>query len=132
MGLMRPKRPWRRTLHDIQILLTAWARWVNLQSIDIGYPHQSPFVRLSRISGWSTRLPPLNDDMGIAVDQAVARLRKRCKGSRGDFRYTVLVRHYLGHQSDSHIARKLRIDRRQVATARTAAESWVDSHLSPE
>ncbi len=118
-----------KSISDIQQILFEWARWSAQGGVDIGYPHSTPFYRMSKLGGWGAKMPLIDDQYATLVDRAVGRLRIRCRGHRNDLRYKALVRAYLGRQTDQNIARKLRTDRRTVKTARIAAESWVESHI---
>jgi len=118
-----------KSINDIQQVLFEWARWTAQGGVDVGYPHASAFYRMSKQSAWAAKTPLIDDTYAMLVDQAVARLRLRCKGIRHDHRYRALVRAYLGGQTDFAIAEKLRTDRRTVKSARQAAESWVESHI---
>ena len=118
-----------KAINDIQQVLFEWARWSAQGTVDVGYPHATPFYRMSKLGGWGAKAPLIDDQYAGLVDHAVARLRLRCKGNPKDYRYKALIRSYLGRQTDQAIARKLRTDRRTVKEARRAAESWVESHI---
>jgi len=121
----------RNSRSDIQMLLEEWSRWRRLgHGANIGYPSQSAFVRVSKMGGWATKIPLITDEQAGRVDLAVSRLKLKC--IKGDLRWEVLTDRYLGGKSDSVIARRLRVDRRTVATARKAAESWVESYIDSE
>jgi len=123
----------RETRHnsDIQLMLLEWARWRSIgHGVNIGYPRQTPFYRMSKASGWGAKMPTITDEMGGRIDLAVARLKIRCPD--GDLRWETLTDSYLGGKTDSAIARRLRVDRRTVCSARRAAESWVEAHVDIE
>ena len=116
-----------KNINDVQQILFEWARWTGQDSVDIGYPHSTGFYRMSKLGGWGAKAPLIDDTYACLVDSAVSRLRMRCRGIPGDYRYKALVRAYLGRQTDFAIARKLKADRRTIKAARQAAESWVES-----
>ena len=117
---------------DIQKLLTECARWSLSGGVDVGYPHSTPFYKISKMSGWSSKTPLISDDMAGRVDKAVAMLELRCRNRPEDKRYIMLDGVYIKRKYISQIAEKLRIDRRTAAAALHAAESWVDSQIFTE
>jgi len=117
---------------DIQRILLEWARWTSVGGVDIGYPHATPFYRASKMGGWGAKTPLIDDELAGRIDRAVAMLELRCRNRQEDLRYRALECAYLKRMPDWRIGEKLRRDRRTVATARHAAESWVDSQIFTE
>ena len=114
---------------DIQRVLTEWARWSNVGGVDIGYPHSTPFYRMSKSDGWGTKEPLISDELAGRVDRAVAMLELRCRHRREDLRYIALDGVYKKRKPIYQIAEKHRRDRRTISSALQAAESWVDSAI---
>ena len=114
---------------DIQNLLSEWARWTKTGGVDVGYPHCTPFYRESKMGGWGAKTPLIDDELAGRIDRAVASLELRCRHREEDLRYIALDCSYLRRMTDWQIGEKYRRDRRTIATARHAAESWVDSQI---
>ena len=116
---------------DVQTMLFEWARWrVSGGGVDIGYPSQTAFSRMMRPAGYRTSTTSLiSDEMAGTVDLAVSRLKIRCLGISGDFRFEAVTDCYLLGKTDAFIARRLKCDRRTIQSARKAGESWIDSHM---
>ena len=114
---------------DIQQLLTEWARWTSVGGVDIDYPHCTPFYRESKMGGWGAKLPRIDDEMAGRVDRAVASLELRCRHRPEDLRWPALEWAYLKRRPLYQLAEKRRVERRRIASALVAAESWVDSQI---
>jgi len=126
---------------DIRELLRRWGLQRSVDSAyHIDYPHRAAFVSQMRQSGAATvKLPPLDDDTHGRLNAAIGALKLRSEPVRDDYRYAVLVLYYRGDDalgddkrpmhSEKDIARRLKISRSAVHTARIAAESWVDAML---
>jgi hypothetical protein len=115
--------------NDIQALLTEWGRWTKTGGVDVGFPHSTPFYRLSKSAGWASREPLISDELAGRIDRAVASLELRCRHKDTDMRYQALEWTYLRRRPLYQLAEKHRVDRRQASSSLRAAESWVDSQI---
>lgn len=120
-------RPQRAASEVVQDRLTKWARWHRSSGISIGYPSEAAFHRMSRQGRATVKAAQCSDDEALGVDMAVSALRTRSEGV--DQRWEVLARRYLWNQSDSAIARSLKLSRHTVKEIGIAAESWIDARL---
>ncbi len=111
----------------IQDLLYEWGRWHHSSGIHLGYPSEATFHRMSRHGRATVKAASISDDEALGVDKAVSELRTRSEGL--DLRWEVLARTYLWHQSQSAIARHLRLSRHTVRDLLVQAEAWVDARL---
>lgn len=118
-----------RNQSDIQKILSEWARWTAIETVDIGYPHSTPFYRLSKSAGWGAKIPLISDELAGRVDKAAGMLELRCRNRPEDKRYTMLEGVYLKRIPIHEMAERLRMDRRTASSALRAAESWVDSQI---
>ena len=107
-------------------ILQAWGRSRALNdAYSLDFPHQSPYAREMRNSGqWSSKTPPLDDELHAQVDAAVSELK-----NRGGQRHKVIFLAYVEGKSDSDIARRLKSSRSSVRSIRMAGESWLDARL---
>jgi flavorubredoxin len=116
---------------SIQLYLMQWgkSRAVN-DAYHLDYPHETPFSKLSKSSGWAVSLPPLDDELHAAVDKAVSELKWH-----DEERHVIVVLSYIGGHSDSAIARALsklrsrRVSQHAARTLRRQAENWLESKI---
>ena len=122
----------RHELYEsVQDLLSAWARWRwSDAGCNIGFPSQSAFMREARSPGSATlRAIQIPDDLAQRVDLAVSQLKLRSEPVPGDHRWQVLTDAYLNGWTDRVIARKRKMGRSTVRSARIAAENWIEGRL---
>ena len=111
----------------VQDRLAEWGRWHHSSGIHLGDPTEAAFNRMSRQGRASVRMAMITDDDALWVDKAVSELKLRSHGV--DYRWEVLVRCYLWNQSQSAIARRLKLSRHTIRELLIAAENWVDARL---
>lgn len=106
-------------LADTQRRLQAWGHWVRAGGVALGYRGVNLAV------GSSVALPVCPDEEAMAVDRAVARLKRRDPDMG-----RVLVMAYLRGYSLSRIAREAGVGSRERARYLLgAAEAWIDASL---
>lgn len=121
----------QQVFNSVQDLLSAWARWRwSGHGANVGYPSEAPFRKHMRMPGSATVAAlPIEDDLALSVDKAVSQLKMRSELIEGDHRWLVLTDSYLNGWVDSTIARRRKISRSTVRTARLAAENWIEGRV---
>ncbi|ERS12542.1 hypothetical protein Q673_02710 [Marinobacter sp. EN3] len=106
-------------LSDTQQRLTAWGHWVRAGGVDLGIKGVNLAV------GSSVAMPICPDDDALAVDNAIARLKRR-----DPVMGRVLTLAYLNQFSLARIARESgEGSRERVRYLLGGAEAWIDAVL---
>ncbi|MCK7547176.1 antiterminator Q family protein [Marinobacter koreensis] len=111
-------------LSDTQQRLTEWARWV--RTSDSGL--RMGYNRVNLMPAGSVAMPVCTDEEALAVDRAIARLRRRDKDMAD-----ILVMVYSYGFSMARVARESGVgSRERVRYLLGGAEAWIDCALADD